>query len=78
MKCVICKHGETKQGKTTVTLERDTTTLVIKVVPAQVCTNCGEAYFDGHVTDSLLDMLNTAVETGVQVEVRVYPMAQAS
>jgi len=74
MKCVICKHGETKQGTTTVTLERDTTTLVIKDVPA----NCGEAYFDGHVTDSLLDMLNTAVETGVQVEVRVYPMAQAS
>jgi YgiT-type zinc finger domain-containing protein len=78
MKCVICKHGEPKQGTTTVTLERGTATLVIKDVPAQVCTNCGEAYFDGDVTDSLLDMLNTAVETGVQVEIRAYPMPQTS
>ena len=32
MKCVVCKKGETKPGKTTLTLERDGTTLVFKSV----------------------------------------------
>lgn len=39
MKCVICKHGETKSGLVTVTLERDESIVVIKKVPASVCNN---------------------------------------
>jgi YgiT-type zinc finger domain-containing protein len=54
MKCVVCKNGETKIGRTTVTLERDGATLVFKGVPARVCANCGEAYVDGEITASLL------------------------
>lgn len=76
MTCVICKHGDLKAGTSTVTLERGTTTLVIKEVPARVCTNCDEAYFDGDTTDALLDMLNRAVEAGVQVEVRHFGLAK--
>ena len=79
MTCVICHTGDTQPGTTTVTLERDHTTLVIKNVPAQVCENCGEAYFSSDVTDALLEMLNTAVRNGVQVEVRTYDLVvQAS
>lgn len=47
MKCVVCKHGETRPGTTTVTLIRDGTTLVVKGVPASVGSNCGEEYVDG-------------------------------
>jgi len=78
MICFVCKHGEVKNSTTTVTLERGETTLVIKDVPARVCANCGEAYFEPDVTDTLLDMLNTAVAGGVQVQVRTYPFALAS
>lgn len=39
MKCVICKHGETRPGKTTVTLERGGATIVVKGVPAWICDN---------------------------------------
>ena len=42
MKCVICQYGETEPGTTTVTLTRDETTIVIRDVPAQICTICGE------------------------------------
>ena len=42
MKCVVCKSGETHEGTTTVTLERDGLTLVMKEVPAEICDNCGE------------------------------------
>ncbi len=37
MKCIICKKGVTRQGTTTVTLERDCLTMVVKGVPAEVC-----------------------------------------
>ena len=40
MKCVICRHGDLKPGTTTVTLARDSLTLVAKAVPALVCDNC--------------------------------------
>ena len=36
MRCVICKHGEITPGTTTVTLERGTTTRVVKAGPATV------------------------------------------
>jgi YgiT-type zinc finger domain-containing protein len=54
MKCVVCKKGETKVGKTTVTLEKDGATLVFKGVPAKVCGNCGEEYVDEEITAALL------------------------
>ena len=75
MKCVICKHGETRPGKTTVTLERGGATLVVKGVPAQVCDNCGEAYVDGQVTRRLVEAAELALRTGIQVDVREFDAA---
>lgn len=70
--CVICKHGETRLGTTTVTLERDGMTLVFKIVPAQVCESCGEAYVDEVTTAHLLATADEAARAGVQVTVRDY------
>lgn len=72
MKCVICKHGETAAGTATVTLERGGTTIVFKDVPAQICGNCGEQYVDEAVTRQLLQQAQTAVDSGVQVDVRSF------
>jgi YgiT-type zinc finger domain-containing protein len=72
MKCLICQHGETARGETTVTLERGDTTLVIKGVPADVCENCGEAYVDEVTATALLDEIKSAAKLGVAVEVRRY------
>ena len=54
MKCPICKHGNTHPGVASITLERGNTTVMFKRVPAEVCENCGEAYHDAKVTQSLL------------------------
>ena len=75
MKCVICKHGETKPGKATVTLERGGSTLILKSVPAEVCKNCGEPYVDAAVTAKLLKDAEQAARDGVEVEVRTYAAA---
>jgi len=75
MKCPLCKHDGTQPGTTTVTLERDTTTLVFKGVPAEVCENCGEAYVNEAKTEQLLNAAEDAVKAGVQVEVRTFTAA---
>ena len=72
MKCVICKQGETQPGNTTMTLERGTTTVVFKKVPAEVCQTCGEAYLDAKTTRHLLHIVEEAARIGVQVDVRSY------
>lgn len=75
MKCVVCKQGETRPGKATVTLERNGTTLVIKGVPAEVCPNCGEEYVDEKITRRLLQNAEDVANAGVQVDVREYVAA---
>ncbi len=75
MKCMICKHGETKQGITTVTLEKASSTIVFKEVPAQICDNCGEKYIDDSTTKELLNKARKIVKNGVEVDIRKYAIA---
>jgi len=70
MKCVICKLGETRPGRTAITLERDNATLVFKSVPADVCANCGEAYVAEEISRQILAAADLAARSGVQVDVR--------
>jgi YgiT-type zinc finger domain-containing protein len=72
MKCAICRHGDTQPGTTTVTLERDALTLVVKGVPALVCDTCGEQYVDEETAARLLRTVEEAARAGVQVDVRAY------
>lgn len=75
MKCVVCKHGETRQGRTTVTLEKNGGALVIRNVPAEVCENCGEAYVSAEVTRSLLASANQTLRKGVEIDIREFATA---
>lgn len=72
MRCVICKQGEPRPKKTTVTLHRDGMTLVIRNVPADVCENCGEAYVDEATSSEILHRAEEAAQAGVMVDVREY------
>lgn len=72
MKCIIYHEGETVSGFTTITLERDSLTLVLKNVPAQVCANCGEAYVDEEVTSQLLEDAEAMAQAGALVDVRQF------
>lgn len=75
MRCVICKQATTKPGTTTITLERNGLTLVVKNVPAQVCPNCGEAYVDEQATAHVLKTAEQMAQTGTQVDIRQYVAA---
>ena len=75
MRCVVCRQGETRPGKTTVVLQRDGATVVINDVPARVCENCGEEYVDEEVAASVLAAAEAAARPGVKVEIRDYVAA---
>jgi YgiT-type zinc finger domain-containing protein len=72
MKCVICKHGATHSGRTTVTLERGESVIAYKNVPAQICDNCGEAYVSEQVSAALMAAAEQSVRDGVEFDVRRY------
>ena len=72
MTCVICKHGETHPGKVTVSLQRESSTVIIKGVPGDVCENCGEHYLAEDVTDRVLSIAEEAVAKGAEVEILRY------
>ena len=75
MKCPICKHGETKHGEATVTLERGGMAIVFRGVPGEVCDNCGEAFHDEAVTAALLRQAEQAAAAGVEVDIRRFVVA---
>ena len=54
---------------------RDETTIVIRDVPAQICTTCGEEYVDAVTGKRLSQIAEMAVNEGVQVDVRRYKAA---
>ena len=62
MKCTICKNGETNKGLTTVTLERNGSLIVFNEVPADICDNCGEAYFSLETTQKLELLADEAIK----------------
>ncbi len=72
MKCAICRHGETRAGFITVTLERGPTILVFKNVPAQVCRSCGEEYLSAEDNQKLLCRAEEEVSRGVELELLQY------
>ena len=75
MKCIICKSGETIDGNTIVSLNKDETVVVFKNVPCKVCNNCGEKYLDQEVVQSLLKIAAEINTSGVQIDVREYKAA---
>ena len=72
MKDVIREGGQTWGGRTAVTFERETTTMVFKAVPAEICTNCGEAYVAEEVSRQILAAAELAARSGVQVDLRKF------
>ncbi len=75
MKCLICKQGETQPGLTTVSLQRDERTLIIKGVPAEICDNCGEYYLSQEIAKRLYRQAEESLQHGAEVEIGRFAMS---
>lgn len=75
MQCPICKHGERRPDRVTVTLDRTSPrnlTVVFRNVPAEVCGNCGEEYVDEKTTSELLRQAEVVADAGTEIEIRQF------
>lgn len=64
MKCIHCQ-GEMKRSVTPVHVDRMGYHLMLNAVPAWVCGQCGEAYFEEKAVDAIQDLVS-AVEQKAQ------------
>ena len=58
MKCMYC-HGEMKRGTTSYHVDDEDIHIVLDKVPAWICTQCGEAYFEKDDVDSIQEFVYT-------------------
>ena len=70
--CFLCKNDTLKPGVTDTSLTRGDVVMVVKGVPAQVCTNCGESYLERGVYEQLKAEFKAAEKAGVEFVARRY------
>lgn len=68
MKCVICKTGECLPGTTHFTNVVKEKLVVVKNVSANICNNCGEAYFSTEAVDYIQLKTKEALKNSENVE----------
>lgn len=56
-RCPLC-GGRMKRGMATIPFILGNTVIVVKDVPAEICSNCHEPYMTGEVTDRITVLLN--------------------
>jgi YgiT-type zinc finger domain-containing protein len=69
MQCVICKTGNTKKDKTIYSIVKNGKVIVVKDVEAEICNNCGEAYFSAETSKYLTQKVKEAIDNSKEVEV---------
>ena len=70
--CFLCRNDELKPGITDTSITRGDFAIVVKGVPAERCTNCGEPYLTPAVSRRLKEQFKDAERTGVEFMVRRY------
>lgn len=73
--CFLCKNDALRPGVTDTSLTRGEVVMVVKGVPAQVCTNCGESYLERAVYEQLKAEFKAAEKAGVEFVTRRYAAA---
>lgn len=58
MKCIHCQ-GHMKKGTVPFQIDRKGCHLMLESVPAWVCDQCGEAYFEENEVDAIQDMIKS-------------------
>ena len=71
MECFKCKVSlEDKNVNYVVDLNN--TIIIIKSVPAKVCTECGEQYFDDETSKNIEKIVNKAKQLAIEVTIVNY------
>lgn len=67
----MCK-GDLESRKVNYILDLDNTIIIIKEVPAKVCTQCSEQYFDDETSKNIEKIVNQLKELAIEVTIVNY------
>jgi YgiT-type zinc finger domain-containing protein len=74
-RCPLC-GGELRRGVAAIPYLLPDAVIVVKDVPAEICSNCNEPFTSGLVTDRIVALLSTACALKAEVLVFSYPHIQ--
>jgi len=68
MKCMLCQ-GQMKKGSAPFHIDRHQYHLTLDAVPAWVCRQCGEVFFDEPQVDSIQEIIRAVEERAKKLSV---------
>ncbi len=71
MNCFMCK-GNLEEKKVNYIVDFDNTIIIVKGVPAKVCTQCGEQYFDDEIAENLEKIVKQLKQLATEVTIVSY------
>ena len=71
MNCFMCK-GEVIEKKVNYMVDLENTIIIIKGVPAKVCTQCGEQYFEDETSENIETIVNKLKDLSTEVTIINY------
>ena len=71
MECFMCK-GELIEKKVNYMVDLEKTIIIIKDVPAKVCDQCGEQYFDDETLQNIEKIVNKLKDLSTEVTIINY------
>ena len=71
MNCFLCK-GNLQERKVNYVVDLENTIIIIKGVPAKVCSQCGEQYFDDEIAENIEKIVNQLKQLSAEVTIVNY------
>ncbi len=71
MNCFMCK-GNMEEKKVNYVVDLGDRIIIIKEVPAKVCTKCGEQYFDDETAENIEKIVNQLKKLETEVSIVKY------
>ncbi len=71
MKCFKCS-GELIEKEVNYVVNLEETIIIIKSVPAKVCSECGEQYFDDEISENIEKIVNQLKMLSTEISVVNY------
>ena len=72
MTCPICNHAQTVHGVTTLVFQKESSTIIVRDVPAEICTHCDESFLYEKVSNRVIDLTRKGKACGAAVKLFHY------
>ena len=71
MNCFMCK-GNLEMKKVNYIVDLGNTIIIVKEVPAKVCTQCGEQFFEDNIAENIERIVNDLKKIATEIAVVNY------